>query len=408
MKHQNLINILIFGPLVLAPLLAVEFPRILAYLPVISALLGAPALILAGHQKLRWPTGPAIFLAVVVVLACASVLWAGAPDESGERAGKLAIMLPFYYLFIAVFRTAAPHLKTDHLKLMLAACSLGALVVCFDIWTNLSLHRWIRDLEPGAVTDAVMNRGAVTIVMMSLIPLLYFFKDNKVYTAIAAVPILLMTTQIESQTAQLALAFAIAFYLFFPARQNWLWVLGFFAFAVCLLGMPFAATWLYHNMAVELNKVPLLENAFIGARLEIWDYIGRYAMQSPLLGHGIEITRTVEDFDSGQVFNIGYTTILHPHSFIMQIWIEFGLLGILLCIAAFGAVLKAIHSITDEQYRRISLTMFLTSLLIASFSYGIWQSWFLGMFCLVGGVLLAVSSRQPAGYSAAAQTGTAP
>lgn len=409
LKHQNLINILILGPLVLAPLFAVEFPRFLAYLPIISALLGGGAFVCLGKQKLEWPTGPALFIGSVVVLACASVLWAGAPETSGDRAMKLATMLPFYYLFIVVIHSARACLKLEIMKILLASCALGAVIVCIEIWSDLGLYREIRGIDVHEyVGNAVMNRGAVTIVMMSMIPLLYFFKDNKVYTAIAALPILLMTTQIESQTAQLALVFAIAFYLFFPARKDWLWVLGFVAFIVYALGKPFAATWAYNNLAVDLNKLPVLGNAFIGARLEIWDYIGRYAMTNPLLGHGIEITRTVEDFDSGQIFNIGYTTILHPHSFIMQVWIEFGLLGILACIASFGAALKAIHKIADEQHRRITLSIFLTSLLIASFSYGLWQSWFLGLYCLIGGVLIVTGSRQRAECPAADQTGTAP
>lgn len=392
-KHQNLINILIFGPLVLAPAIAVEFPRFLAYLPVISAILGAGALTLLAKQKITWPVAPAIMLGGVVALASLSVLWAFAPDVAGDRAGKLATMLPFYYLFAAVFCSAGMLRNKDvWLKAILISCAIGSLIICIDIRTDLSIYRWIRDLEGARLNDSVMNRGAVTIVMLSLLPIFYFWKENRKIAIAAFLPVFLMTTQIESQTAQLAFIFALLFYCLFPFKQNWLWALGFVAFAAYALGKPFAATWAYNHLALDYNNLAFLKQAYFGARLEIWDYVGRYAFQSPLLGHGIEVTRAVTDFDSGEVFNVGYTTILHPHSFIMQIWIEFGLVGISLAIAAFGAILKSIHGLPDEHDRKMALTIFLSSLLVTSFSYGLWQSWFLGMFCLASGIYMLARS----------------
>lgn len=407
-KHQNLFNILCLGPLLIAPVLAVEVPRFLAYLPIISALLGGGVLVFLLKEKLVFPKYVVLFLGGVILLTGASALWAAEPEITSERALKLAPMLACYGLLIAVLQSGVRYVHSDILKFLLISCAAGAVLLCTDSILGLAIHRFIRDIpQDEYVSNVVLNRGAVSIVMLSLIPLLMFVKDRARIAAACILPIVIMITLVESQTSQLALFFAVLFYFVFPFSQKWAWIAVFAAFIIYALGKPFFAHWLYMHAASDLNIMPFLKDAYVGARLEIWDFTGRYTLNSPLLGYGVEITRTVEDFDSGQIYNPGYTTILHPHSFIMQTWIELGLLGILFAIAAVGAAMKGIYSIADQQCRNIALTILMTCLLISSFSYGMWQSWFLGLFCMLGGILAAINYRQPV-QSGSAQTDTAP
>src|SRR5436190_23671517 len=83
-----------------------------------------------------------------------------------------------------------------------------------------------------------------------------------------------------------------------------------------------------------IDHVPWLGygQAFANNRLEIWDFVSRYALRHPLHGFGIEATRAVEAFDSQQIYQ-KKATILHPHNFAIQMWIEFGLIGGLLAAA---------------------------------------------------------------------------
>jgi O-antigen ligase len=115
-------------------------------------------------------------------------------------------------------------------------------------------------------------------------------------------------------------------------------------------------------------------------RLEIWDFISRRALQSPFIGHGTEATKSIT-FDTAQLYQPG-KTILHPHNFALQLWIEFGAFGAALGAAFLGDILSRIYKF-DLPLRRFSLALLMASLSVASTGYGLWQGWWLGVFCLL-------------------------
>ena len=81
-----------------------------------------------------------------------------------------------------------------------------------------------------------------------------------------------------------------------------------------------AAIWAFNNISAQVEAVPILGSGggYAGARMEIWDYVSRYALQNPLYGFGVEATRQVPSFGSTESYQEGQT-ILHPHNFVLQL-----------------------------------------------------------------------------------------
>ncbi|MEZ5918889.1 MAG: O-antigen ligase family protein [Alphaproteobacteria bacterium] len=102
------------------------------------------------------------------------------------------------------------------------------------------------------------------------------------------------------------------------------------------------------------------------------------ALEQPLHGFGIEATRALTDFDTRQLYS-PTKGVLHPHNFTLQLWIEFGLPGVLLAGAFIGFILRKIGTLPGHA-ARVALATFIATLCVASTGYGLWQGWWLGSF----------------------------
>ncbi len=136
----------------------------------------------------------------------------------------------------------------------------------------------------------------------------------------------------------------------------------------------------------------------------IWNYAVGHIKGKPLAGSGFDATRGLysqkdrielrfPDNAGGKNWGpIWYEPIpLHPHNAILQVWLELGAFGALILLALLVSVVRAIaRFIEDRLARAVALGSLTTGLAIASISFGIWQSWWLGSILLGGAFLVAV------------------
>jgi O-antigen ligase len=178
---------------------------------------------------------------------------------------------------------------------------------------------------------------------------------------------------------------AMLVYYLFPYRSNIVWRGSMVLLFVMILIAPYLASYLFVNFADTVNSFPIIggNQGYGGERLEIWDAVSRFALQNAFYGFGIEATRSVEAFDTAQIYRQSVTE-LHPHNFAVQLWIEFGVIGALLGGAFLTRVLIVVKALPFAA-ARIALASTVFLLVIAAFSYGLWQSWFVGLIVLVYG-----------------------
>tara|TARA_R110001592_G_scaffold27763_26_gene102972 strand:+ start:33020 stop:34234 length:1215 start_codon:yes stop_codon:yes gene_type:complete len=379
----------------LTPILSIHFPRFLAFWPLLIGL-GMSAWIIFKHkEKLALSKTYFLSAGILSILFIASAAWSIAPADAFEDAMKTSALLLFGGLFISLCKTLDLNIVKPYFWLFPVSVIIAALICTFDLATDMSLYRILHHkTETDIFNSSVMNRGVVCTVLSYFIALI-FIKDMDAkhkYLLLGGltVSVLAMLALTQSQSGQLAFGVGLALALIFPQRYR---ISYYLLGGGIILGMfltPYIVSILFADLIGHAEETSWLQDAFVGNRLEIWDFVIKYAMHNPLLGYGIEATRYVPAFEHDYLYH-KEATILHPHNFAVQIWMEFGLLGTLICATIMGLFVKHISLIDNQTTKRAVTSLFIITLLFASMTYGLWQGWWLGEFIFIMGICVSLS-----------------
>lgn len=369
-------------------LLMVYIPRFMAFAPGLTGL----GSLLAGYMvyKMRpaWPKEGLYIILGLVCLAGASTLWAIDPDFALSRTVKMAAILLSGVLFIAFFQAVSFFSPSTAAKTLSIGLGLMAALILTELLFDYPLYRLVRGFDENTPVDAARMNRSVNIAV-ACFPAIWALARQYGSKTVLAGLIVLFTAMLaftDSQSAQLAFIVALIAIYAFPYSKRYAWLALKGIIALGILSAPWLAIWMFGSLAVVVDALPFLgDGSGYGAnRMEIWDFVSRYALQNPLYGYGIEATRAVGSFDTMRLFHPG-NTALHPHNFAVQIWIEFGLFGAVLACLFVSWLLHKIYQLEYHQARAV-LPSFLALLVVASFGYGFWQSWWLGMIMFIWGL----------------------
>ncbi|MEZ5648068.1 MAG: O-antigen ligase family protein [Alphaproteobacteria bacterium] len=119
-------------------------------------------------------------------------------------------------------------------------------------------------------------------------------------------------------------------------------------------------------------------------RLYIWQFASQKIEERPLLGWGFNSARALPE--GHEIIHInppctenitsGEKLPLHTHNAVLQIWLELGAVGAIILAAFLAWASYRIQQI-DRMGSAIGYGHFITTLMIASMSFGAWQSWWL-------------------------------
>ncbi len=143
-------------------------------------------------------------------------------------------------------------------------------------------------------------------------------------------------------------------------------------------------------------------------RLHISGYTATRTLEHPIFGWGLDASRKIpggaesikaedlgfiqSDLSNNVAGWLGRGTAvhlpLHPHNTPLQIWLELGLLGALISC---GFVIYLVRAAAQHRHPA-GLALCLSALVIANFSYGAWQSWWLSGLWLVSALYLVGAS----------------
>jgi O-antigen ligase len=284
-----------------------------------------------------------------------------------------------------------------YLWLIPLAVASAAILLFLEQNTGEHIYRSVREIgEDDRVSYSVYNRATVVVVlsMFSCLSIIGAYSKPKIWRAafvLAFIPLLFIT---KSQSAQLALLIGLVFMFAFPYKKKLAWYGLILFIAILMILSPLLVTWFFGEYEASMRglKETFLRKAYVGNRVEIWDYVSRYAMQSPLYGFGIEATRSIENFDSKEIYQAG-KGILHPHNFVFQLWIEFGIIGIAGAIAFVSYLLSSMRANLNPKQRSITLSTFIASMYIGATGYGMWQGWWLGSLLLITSFCILAGKR---------------
>ncbi len=132
-------------------------------------------------------------------------------------------------------------------------------------------------------------------------------------------------------------------------------------------------------------------------RLRMWDYTLARSMERPLLGHGLDASRNMQDgFTTRIGVDIPYIS-LHPHNVGLQAWLELGAIGALLMAAAVGLGIQLASRLADGSRARLAaLSGLVMGMSVGgAVTVGAWQYWWWGLIVMAAMLIALIPDHGP-------------
>jgi len=372
-KLENGVLSLFFGCL---PLLALFVPKIMAWLPV-GIILFVAFIQRSNLATLQLnPKGMRLFLMVVGCMLV-SLIWANDPSESFSRILKIFLYISagFFLWSFADFNQGFDKKRLG--KYLIVGFCIGLVSILFEVSTGFLISDAVHP-NTNSPLPTLMNRGAVVLSLM-VWPVLYVFPMRHYlaqFVLMGASFLILIKTSSDSAAFAVLCAFAVftvaKLFPLFATRALKLFLIG------GVLMSPLIAQGLFKTYDADAWKWSAISSAAPQHRLEIWSVAAEKIAEKPVLGWGVEAGRHVLKTDRLSIYTNGYAgDSMHPHNAALQIWLEFGVIGILLAVTLIWGLFQRLKEVAAEK-RPYILGLITSISAVSMVSHGIWQSWWLG------------------------------
>lgn len=369
----------LYGLIALTLLIIVDAPKVLAYVPPV---MGAAFFVWHRSAFGSFPAisrSAAIGAAGVLALATASLAWTIDMGRTAAQVGQLWAFLPPSVLLLSV--VAAQRQGSPYLALVPWGFVAAALYMCVELYTGGAVAGFVQGQE---MPYYQFNVPMVALALPAVAAL--SLAGGRWPVVVAALALVAAWLATESQTAQVAMVLAAVLWAvasFLPLDRAWFWRAGAGLIVAALVLQPLIVPLVYARWAADLQAVPWLASGSIGHHLEIWDYVARYIWGSPVWGRGVEVMRSITDFDSARQF-LDSNVEIHPHSAFLQVWLELGAIGVAVVAAglfALGEFLRRAYP-SPAQWRVVLPTVVVGVTVPGVLAFGMWQSWLMGALVL--------------------------
>jgi len=363
----------------LCPWLAFLSPRGTGALIPIMAVL-----ILGAHFWRNRELGPLrsaswLFVIAALLLTGASSLWAPNADFALERLSKLALFIP---LGTALVLIASPDKARNSwiAKALTTGTLIALLLLALHVATRGGIYALLNPDEIAAIKLNASNKPATVMLLLTGAVFLAWRGFNLTRTAWLYIGVLFVIFALSpSQSTAAGVLVWLVAYGIAATLPRFALHLTSFGGALLILAMPF----LFVGLSIlDANRSLDWDAASVGARLDIWYAVSYKILGSPLYGYGVEAARFITDWST----DLAYLTrakFHHPHNGILQIWLEFGLIGAGLAAGAWALLTKKIARF-DPRHRPAMIASFAAFFFVLCITYGLWQSWWI---CIMAGAI---------------------
>ena len=349
--------------------------RIFAFVPVLlSIILLLTWKIWRPNIDLKWHKTSIYIFVGVLSLGFLSLIWAEFFDLSYSRVLKILPLLLGGALCLSYFSSQ----KIEEFELIkLKRCffvlwAMMSALYIFDMWTGGSFFKLFRPSEEYVLP--LLNRYAIVIFIGYIFTVLLSPLRFKIISSVLFIAFFIIT---ESQSVQLSfIAFAGCLVVWKLLKTYAVYIIAT-AISVMTIAFPWFSMWMFQNRPETLGDIGVRAAAF--NRLEIWDAISKKIMLSPWVGYGLENIRETK-LDMAHMY-WKPETVLHPHNYALQLWVELGLVGIVSFLAGFWLVIWRIKSMSQKD-QLLALSLLVSIIAINLTAYGLWQGWWIGFMLM--------------------------
>ncbi len=253
--------------------------------------------------------------------------------------------------------------------------------------------------KPGRLVD--YNRG-LSYVAVLIWPLVYWLVQSgrgKV-AAVVAAGLVAVAWCSPSRGAVLAVALGIVFWTLARWTPRVAVGLAVVLLAVSAFGSLAIVPWIFDHYPDLIRHLP----SSWQHRVEIWDYLLAWHLQSPFVGAGADVSATLPpSFGHPSQYKFVLGPGQHPHHAFLQLWLELGVLGWAWGLALAAYVLAKVNRLPDLQ-RAGGLAAWAAFLTLASGSFNLWTDSFLAVSVLAIAGMRSHAERSDAAPARASDT----
>jgi len=345
-----------------------------------------------------WP----ILLIAFVSWAWASTLWSPYEAEfiGGNASLVFGIVITLLFIPLVILRLS-DRAKNLLVWAVIGTGLLGVVLLLIDAVSGFGLSLWGDPVVAGEDpvqrrSDAEMNlgRGQVSyaVLLWPIIALLITRVKRGWMFALAAVLCLMVSAQFNNlsiviPTLILAGIFAGLAYL----RPK----LGLLlAFALAIASVAFAPSLGVLSSLIDLElmrKLPLSWEH----RLRMWAYSWELIQESPLFGHGFDSSRFYDDLKFRTPDGRDLTVMsMHPHNIGLQIWLEIGVIGVLLAVGLLVSLARMSLKICATSAQSFAIAgLVVTVATSGAVTIGVWQHWWWALIVLAVSLICLVPKK---------------
>jgi exopolysaccharide production protein ExoQ len=355
------------------------------------------------HGPRHWPLGRATTLGLGAFLAwgAASALWAESPGLVPPRVMQLAGLMATGVAILA----ALPGLSDRGRRRIGFAMVAGMIALIFAVVVDGGLggepERIVRRLLGLRIPEEwLRSHFKVSVTLCGILlpaAAVWLWRQRKPWLMVLPVTGLIgCGLTVGSNTGLAAAGIAGLVSLLALARPR-LTAWGLAAVvAVAFLGAPMMVESLPPAKAAA-ESVSVMPNSMMH-RLGIWTFTTGKVRERPVIGWGLDASRAlpgsqdiikvpVHSEDGGIVMIDAQAIPLHPHNLMLQVWLELGLVGVLMLLAPCLTLIATLARL--PAVRAPGLGTLAGVLAVGALSFGAWQAWWVAsqwlvaIFCLI-------------------------
>jgi len=339
------------------------------------------------------------FLIAFIAWVFISLLWSQVGLNGIWAAFSILLLCVAGFIFMGVIEALdSRQTRIAQTILMSAGVAMVSLFL-FEHLTDGVFAKFLKGRTSSHMDFIGRGLSILISVIWPVIALILMRKGKRVWVAILIA--VAGATAYQYPNEAMFLGFAIGSFTFIAGlwmrRATVVFVFG--VFMLFVITGPKIAHTIMNVPAVKAKAVSILGHR--QHRLNIWEFVSSKVEDRPLVGHGFRMSRLfgAEEnkyyLETREQFGVSRWRLklpLHPHNISLQIWLELGLIGIILYLGIIFGICRIIWTWRGPPVWAAALGASTASYLtVSSISLGAWQSWWLATAWLVAGIFVLVN-----------------
>ena len=338
---------------------------------------------------------------ISILIIFISYYWSINPERTSEVIGPISGIIIAIFIVLNITQNNKI-LNIENLigipLIITSLCIFSDMILNTEIRSNLAM------LAGDAPTSRSANFGRGIIILLMIMPFSVAMYINKGKILLALGIVILVSAIVilgPNHSAKIALFITIlsSIIIYFLGPRSFLYF-GIISI-IFILFLPIISSKILPPIgSIEKNNyynVPWQKTAIGGSiihRLLVWEYVANEIYKKPLLGYGTGTSRLI-----GQniILNVPNTNQeikggipLHPHNNFLEIWLELGLLGIIIINILWMKIIKYGIQLRQDSYiiGTGACSSIVTIFIISNLSFGVFQAWWMSSIALIFLIIL--------------------